>query len=181
MQVYCQDLLDYFVDLYLQGIVYFQDVDLKVYLFEIYCSVSFCKLTYTTGTVQFEILWFYPLVPPLSPPQPPQQTALPLAAAAVAAIICHKRLSRQKPPQPQQFSPASCINQFVHAFVYLPSQAANLALSGRTTPQNCRSKSSRTVIMFVLRTYQYVPVNTSIYPYVLVHVLSYTVMYCNVP
>jgi hypothetical protein len=73
-------------------------------------------------------------------------------------------------------SGSSEINQ-LHACVYLPEQAANPALSGRAAPQNCSSKSSRTAMMFVLRTYQCVPVYTSMYLYVLVHVLSYTVIY----
>ena len=74
-------------------IVYFQNFDLEVYWFDFFCSALFCKLTNTTGIVQFERLWFYPMVPPPSPLQPPPQTAFSLAALAAAAIICHRMLS----------------------------------------------------------------------------------------
>ncbi len=98
-----------------------------------------------------------------------QQAAFPLAAATAAAIV-------------SSFMNENSVNQFVHTSVHLHAQAANPALSGRAVPKNSKSKSSRTAMMFVLkRTTEYVPVYTSMYPYVLVHALSYTVMYCHVP
>jgi hypothetical protein len=79
-----QDLLGYFVVVYGPIIVYFQDVDLKVYRFEIYCIILQIDKHHWHSAVLN--IWFYPLVPLQALPQPLLQVAFPLAASARQTI-----------------------------------------------------------------------------------------------